>query len=304
MSMRLPFVLLVVSLWTGPTDAQSHKAWIWDKRDAKEIAKLEKAVTEESGRFHLESESWIIDTEVDARFTAELALFMDRFRTAFDGLLEGLHDGSQVEGKPRIYIWDTKEEYERAEPGGSRGYFRYTYDAQHKMRLTLYSFVDGAEERQFKFFYYPILIHEGAHCLLKSYVGEARLPMWFDEGVATYFQFWDLRASGRQNLKSRHQRSFFRDLMKETYLEAPPSLAELRGVHVWNPDNMGPIANRHYAFAESFTDLLLSSKEGRKVFKTMFQRILTNEPPLPDDELATLETAWHAHIRSRLGLKK
>ena len=161
--MRLPFVLLVVSLWTGPTDAQSHKAWIWDKRDAKEIAKLEKAVTEESGRFHLESESWIIDTEVDARFTAELALFMDRFRTAFDGLLEGLHDGSQVEGKPRIYIWDTKEEYERAEPGGSRGYFRYTYDAQHKMRLTLYSFVDGAEERQFKFFYY--LTYDG-FCLL------------------------------------------------------------------------------------------------------------------------------------------
>lgn len=283
-------------------DAQT-KAWIWSKRDLRKVAKLEREVTEKEGMFRVEGKTWIAQSQVDARFTAELCLFMEVFQTAFDDLLKGLHEGSKFDGKPVVTVWASEARYKQDAPGGSRGYFDYNFGGDGKLSsLRVFSFIDEPEEREFKFFYYPILIHEGAHCALQGYVGKADVPLWFDEGIATYFQFWDLRASGSKNLKTRFRRSFYNDNLKKIFLESPPSLRMLRGVATWNPDKMGPIAQRNYTLAESFVDLLLSSKRGREHFKAIFQRIIHRKPALPDDDVDALERAWHAHIKQRFKL--
>ena len=122
--------------------------------------------------------------------------------------------------------------------------------------------------------------------------------------MATYFQFWNLNASGKQNLKTRYSRSFFRKILRETYRQKRPSLSELFAIEVWNPDEMGPKANRHYALGESFVDFMLSSKPGRKVFKRTFQRITGGQTLFTPEEIKKLEPGWHAHIRKTLGLKR
>ncbi len=289
-------LVLITTTVSGQTTA-----WVWSKRDLKEIAAIERTVTAEGQGHRVETAKWIVVTEVSPRFTAELALFMGRFESAFAGLMKGIHDGKKVERKPTVFIYASEEAYKKKFPGGSRGYYQYQNDWSE---LHVYSFIDEEKERDFKFFYYPILIHEGTHLLTRTYLGQVPNPQWFDEGVATYFQFWNLSAPGKTNLKSRYSRSFYRAVLKEAYLKEPPSLNTLFTVKVWNPDDMGPQAKGHYALAESFIDFMLSSKGGRKVFQRTFQRLLVRAELFSAREIAQLEPAWHAHLRSVTGLSE
>lgn len=303
-SMRLALLFLISFACTFDTAHGQSSTWIWSKKELKEIAALEKSATVDGAWHVVETDLWLVRTEIDSRFSAELARFMDRFDEAFAELITGLHDGRKIPKKPTVVIYANKATYEAEFPGGSRGYFRWRHGSEQFEEFHVYSFIERPEEREFKFFYTPILIHEGTHLLLRTYLGKGHAPLWFDEGMATYFQFWNLKQSGKQNLASRYSRSFYRDPLKSAYLEGPPTLAGLFGVQKWNPDNMGPKAKRNYALAESMVDFMLSSRGGRKIFKRTFERIRTGESLFSEKELAKIEPGWHAHIRKTLRLKK
>lgn len=285
------------------TPSVAGEVWVWSKRDLAQIAKLEKSAKKRGGRHVVETEGWLVETDVSRRFTAELALFMDKFAASFDVLIKGLHVGKKVSRKPTVIVFDDKNVYAEKFPGGSRGYYRYHFNSEEFDELHLYSYIDNDKERDFKFFYHRILIHEGTHLLLRTYIGKPVIPKWFDEGIATYFQFWNLAASPKKNMKSRYSRSHFRDVLKKECQKTPPSLRELLTITTWNPDDMGPIANRNYAMAENFVDMLLSSREGQRVFKRTFRRLIARKELFAQKELAMLELAWQRHLKKTTGLK-
>ena len=50
--------------------------------------------------------------------------------------------------------------------------------------------------------------HEGTHCMIDLYLGYEG-PAWFEEGLATFFEYWDLSCSDKENLQKsilRNQR--------------------------------------------------------------------------------------------------
>lgn len=295
-------VLVFITLLFLSRPSLAGETWVWTRRDLKAIAAIEKRVTERDGRHTVETDRWNVETNVSARFTAELALFMNKLSVSFDGLIQGLHDGKKIERKPTAVVFDEKSEYQKMFPGGSRGYYRYNFSGNTFDELHVYSYIDREKERNFKFFYHPILVHEGTHLLLRTYLGKTAIPAWLDEGVATYFQFWNLAAPGKHNLKTRYSRSIYRDVLRKEFLAKRPTLEELFGIETWNPDNMGPIANRHYALGESFVDFLLSSPAGQKLFKRIFDRLQSKEELFSAKEIAQLDRAWHAHIQKTTGL--
>ncbi len=300
--MRL--VLLSVLLVVSNTPTFAGQTWAWSEKDLKAIAVLERSVTKRGERHVVETPHWVIESDVSVRFTAELAHFMDKFSLGFDRLIKGLHSGKKVLRKPTAIVFDKQSDYDKKFTGGSRGHFRYHYTLEGFAELHVYSFIAVEKERDFKFFNHPILVHEGTHLLMRTYIGQPDVPLWFNEGTATYFQFWDLSTSGERNLKTRYSRSGFRKTLKEEYTKRPPSLRGLFSVETWNPDRMGPIAHRNYALGESIVDFMLSSKAGRRIFRRSFERVLSGQELFTDEEITILEPGWHKHIRATMSLKR
>jgi hypothetical protein len=284
-------MLLLVALLPSPAFAR----WSWTREQRKQIADLQKKV--EPGTefpYTLEVEHWKVQTEISPRFTAELGLFMDLFHDSFHELLGGLKAKPRIELKPTVQVFASREAY-RAKHD--------SYEWKKKGGWTtfhLYTYVDGPAQREFARFYHPILLHEGTHVLLRGLLGKVRNPKWFDEGVATYFQFWDLTRSVKVNRKTRYRRSEYLGVLVQTLRKnGPPDLKKLLSLDAttWDPDDMGPIAKRHYALAESLIDCMLSSKKGTLLFKKTFDRIRAGETPvLRDDDVTHLQKTWLRHL--------
>jgi hypothetical protein len=301
---RLAALLGVLVVFaSSPASAQS--AWRWSKADKKQLKVLAKSATQgESFPHVVEGEHWTVRTEISVVFTAELALFMDRFFVSFGELLEGLELDPRIPLKPTVEVFSSNTSYVSAgHPAENRGYYTYKWgSAGEWTHLHLHTYAAKASEKNFAGFYRPILLHEGTHVLLRRLMGKVPNAKWFDEGVATWFQFYDLSGSVKANRKQRYRRSMFlaKGHLKRAVAKGPPKLADLIALDddTWDPDKMGPIANEHYALAESVIDACLSNKKGAKIFKTVYGRLRAEETPhVASDDAGTLEKAWHKHLR-------
>lgn len=297
-ALRAPpwFTTAAVLFLASPT---AHAEWEWTSRQLKSIAKLERQVAKEGERHRLQSLHWLVETEVSPRFTAELAFFMDLLSSSLSQVIQGQ---PRTKKKPTIVVFRSKSRYSALFDDGSRGNYRYEYDAGGKFtEFHVYSYVAKDSETRFAEFYHPILMHEGTHILLRRLFGRTECPLWFDEGVATFFQFWDLRATPKNNLRNRYSRSDFRADLRESFKKNPLTLEQLFAVKEWNPDDFGPRAKKHYAYAESFVDFLFSTKRGRSFFKKIFRRLAGGQEPMSAKEARTIERYWQAHIHRVLG---
>jgi hypothetical protein len=147
-------------------------------------------------------------------------------------------------------------------------------------------------------------MHEGTPILLRRILGRAKAPKWFDEGLATFFQFWDLRGTTKDNLKNRYSRSVYRTHLRESYRVSPLPLNKLLTIEKWNPEVMGPHAEQHYAYAESLLDFLLTAKEARIFYSRIFKRLREGDPPVDENELSSQDFLWYRHIKRIVGLNR
>ena len=76
-----------------------------------------------------------------------------------------------------IYVYDTKDEYlENSDrPEWSVGFAR-------PCEKTVYTYSDSYD------FLKDVLVHELTHLILREFIGSAKVPLWFEEGVATYME--------------------------------------------------------------------------------------------------------------------
>lgn len=293
---------LAALLLSSAVSCLAHEPWTWKPNEKAFIDRQERTVRQEDGFFVLDGPKWNVRTEVSARFTAELSAFMELYDLAFHQIMN-MKLKAATDRKPAVVVYAAESTYAKRFPDGSRGHYAYHYDDDGKFtEFDLYSYVANEKEKTFANFYYPILQHEGTHLLLRKYLGRAPAPVWFDEGAATYFQFWDLRATVARNFETRYGSSAYRPVLRrwmEANKNAPPALDGLLKLtaETWNPDKMGPEAQMHYALAENFSEFLFSTKEGQAYFGTVFKRILAREEPVSGEERARIEPAWHRHLR-------
>ena len=143
-------------------------------------------------------------------------------------------------------------------------------------------------------------MHEGTHALIRNMIGKHPAPPWYDEGLATYLQFWDLRGDLKKNLASRYGRSFYRKHLSDHCLKDPKkevSLTRLAGVGAdqWNPDQMGPAAAHNYAQAENLIDFLLATDKNKLIFNRISASISSGKGSgqlFSPEEIKGLEPLW------------
>jgi hypothetical protein len=274
-----------------------------------DLERLRKSVYKEpDGFLTLKCSGYTIKTDIDEAFAAEAALYLREFYDAFRSFFK---PEPKLKATPLVYFFKDQPTYQDFVK--KRGYDSILkaggayVGSRTKSELLCYQPNPGAG---FKNFPLETLRHEGAHQLLAYILGTHDMPIWYNEGVATFFESWSpylSRDENLENLKNSHTRFWliaktsgtkdFRDL---NYL------LHLTG-ETWSPDNFGPKTLQHYAEAQSFMTFLLVSEKGRLFFAEIFKAVAAGRDPaqmLTRKTIDNAQKAWYKDIEERIGLLK
>ncbi|MFH0826673.1 MAG: peptidase MA family metallohydrolase [Candidatus Omnitrophota bacterium] len=186
------------------------------------------------------------------------------------------------DNRARIYIYDDKAGYQQAtlQPGWSYGSALIS-----RKEKTIYSFIN--EEG----FFESVLPHEMGHIIFKEFVGLANpaIPLWLDEGVASYQEGSRLDSAVRVLRKAIKENKFMG--LDELFNFNPYGLADSSVVGIF------------YAEAVSLVDFLIK-KFGKDRFvlfcqhlrdKRNFQRAMATAYPF--GSIQELDAAWQKSLR-------
>lgn len=309
------FLLLAVGV--GQTWAEADPLpWSWTKEEMKKIEEYRKKLKQtEQGFFYYASREYEVFCNISESFTAELALYVDLFVDRFQKIT-GLKPRSQVDSKLRVIVYSSQEEYLKnnpqippwsggihwvdwSPPGGGLPVFY----------LLAYPWAETGKNSIFtQNFYRSVLQHEGSHAMLSKFCGKIKIPVFFNEGLATYLETWDLRIEkptdaerNKRFLRSFHLRALLHHY--DRYPDYRPDLASLLAIdhQGWERGSDEEISLR-YGLAESFTDFMLSNPARRTLYRKMVERLYEGRMPsmLLPEEIQKLEPEWHKHIAKLL----
>lgn len=253
----------------------------------------------EPGFFRASGGSYVVKTDVGREFALDVACWLERFRSQFRHIFR---DPLAERYAPLVVVFRDRARYRKSV--GAADASRGTYVAKAK---TLFTFLDAERgERDFASFYTKILAHEGAHQLLGAMCGSGALPVWFDEGVASYFQEWDVRHAAAENLaRLRTERYRAQDVRAAFGTARWVPLARLFGLsrEQWAPDDFGPRTNLHYAEAASFVSFLLATPRGQGIFERIYTGVKAERPVsdvLDGAALRALDAAWREDVAAEI----
>lgn len=301
------------------------KKWIWTKKEEKELKKLEKEVKEKDSFHTLETDHWIIKTTIDPRFTAETGLFMEIFYDVFmDAFGFKKEKDFAKKEKQTVVIFSNQNAYmSHGAIPGSRGYYS-------PGDYEICTYMEEGRLLTFSNCYHPVIQHEGTHALFDRMMGRTPVPVWLNEGMATFYEYWDYRTDadptgrGKDDKKARRMRltlSQRKHRLREWVRDNGgiyPKFSYVVGLvshKQWNVDNMGPITGFHYGAAECVADFLLSDKRGQKFIERVFKRMDENEvvadsdgyaslknPVVTDEDIEELSDRWYDFIEDTWGI--
>lgn len=282
--------------------------WVWTDLELKKIEKLEKKIKEKDGFFEYEEEGFIVRSDISARFAAELSLYMESFVEAFPEVFPCPPRGT-VLVKLTVTIYKEKSSYLASAPdipqwSGGVFYPDWSKPGWPVWNVKSYPWNDENKE-EFARFHRPVLQHEGAHAMFQKFTGRRPIPVFFNEGVATYFEWWNLREDMKTNRELRDKRTYRWRTLREKYSAEPDFKPVLKDYLDMPHEKWGMGGNEqitlNYALAESFMSFLLSSTKGRKDFKDMIGELYAGHALLEkDSDYRKLEKEWHKYINETL----
>jgi hypothetical protein len=265
-----------------------------------------KALVLNDGQFYtVRIGGYVIKSNVDEQFTAEAAIYMYRFSRAFRRLFK---PAPKLKTTPIVHLFKDRSSFQ--------AYVRERFK-DDKLALAGGFYMGGAGRSElfcwharpgkgFAAFPKETLQHEGAHQLLSYILGTHKIPIWFNEGVATFFEGWNVAESFEENiarLNRTHQRF---STIQRTY--GTPAFNDLTHLvqltpKTWIPDNFGDKTKLHYAQAESFMTFLMISGNGRRFFAEIFNAVAQGRDVrrmLNRKTLDSAQRAWYADIERRI----
>jgi len=276
--------------------------------DAAELARIRRRVRK-SGRFYTVAyKNYVIKTDIDAQFAAEAAVYMNRFYVAFRSFFR---PKPKVRTVPTVYFFKNRETYKA-----------YVKRFNSDKLLNAGGFYRGRPGRSELFCWHNrpgtgfvgfprrVIRHEGAHQLLSYILGSHRIPVWYNEGVATFFEGWNVEKPRDWNLANLEKTNTRFAVIRRTFgTEDFLDLHHLVRLNskTWVPDGFGKKTLLHYAEVQSFMTFLLVSKNGRKFFTVIFKAIAQGTDPsrmLSRKVLESAQRAWYKDIEERIERSK
>jgi hypothetical protein len=206
----------------------------------------------------------------------------------------------------RVALFRTREEYLRFGEGvaGAVGHF----DAALDRCALVWNGTLGETG-------WPVAVHEACHHYLRRRHPDARLPSWYSEGVACWFEGLldptTERNVARLRLRAAQAALAEGDARLDLLLAARAEVRTGRLVlDTGDADVPGLPPTRFYGLAWSLVHFLATDGRHRNAFRRFEMRLFAGRPPAGAEEplartllaeecgdLAALERGWHEHLR-------
>lgn len=253
---------------------------------------------DEKGRAKINLRFYELFSDCDNDTTIETAVKMDEFYEKFSKIFKGRF---KYTNKPQLYCLPSKGSYSEAISRYTDGAINAGWSAGMFISIGQKGalFADFSLTAQVQ----ETLFHEGTHQLMFSYTGGNRGSVWFEEGIATNFESWDIHRSAFQNL----HRTVFDSNRRHTLFQLYDHTAELpigellnMSSEAWSSSNKpGP----NYSMAWLMVNSLLLDEQGKKILNqwmTGFRKGSSMESMLGDKAQAYIKDLVHQHYRSFL----
>ncbi|MBP5233411.1 MAG: hypothetical protein J6333_08390 [Planctomycetes bacterium] len=326
--------------------------WEWKKAEIAELKELAQQVKTDpaDGSLTLETANWRIRTWHTPLFTAQAGKYMELFSEVFFKafILKGERGFQGF--KPELRIHPSRDSYlatGAAQWSAGVNMARWTVSGgKVTPEITLHTCFPyqkgengkegskgkkgggkGAAEPVFGS-KVPLgtIQHEATHCLLQCIYGPMVIPMWLNEGAASYYEGWPLRqriseeGESPKDVEARNKRRSHSPGPRELSAQfrqrkdAPiPTLEELtsaNGPAEFYCDNGGPRTRLNYNLAESFIDFLMNSRNRRPLMLAILERVKEQQgraepgkPFVTEAEIAEHEKDWLEFLQARWGVK-
>lgn len=280
-----------------PTSGQRLRYNRYLAVEAKEKAKLVDRLVQRDynkGYWTVVQSKYRIYCSISAEYTLRTAVLMDDFYAKFSKLFKG---SFRIHTQPTVYVFADATGFRSflktkgIEPGFAAGLYIFPL----RMLVAHRGFGDATLKQ--------LLFHEGTHQLLHAYMGEKRLPIWINEGLATNFETWDLERNFSENAKLSIVFSEWRRIVAKAYaakkvytLERLISFTDKSWLQSSSPD-------LNYSMAWSFTNSLLSTPKGRKKLSVILTGMLDRsylERILSPRAQKRLQADWHEDVKMRI----
>lgn len=338
----LAFLLLfTLSPAARAKDAPRYRPlnWEWNKAEIKELKELVKNVKNEAdGSLTLETENWRIRTWHTPLFTAQAGKYMEIFSETFFKAFMLKGERGFKDFKPELRVYKSRGDYltQSGAPEWSAGLCKSSWRCQGGKcvpDINLHTYYNYSPSAKGKGKLEPVfgtqiplgtIQHEGTHCLLQCIYGPIMIPMWLNEGAASYYEAWLLRAkiseSGEEksDIAARVKRRSFttgpRSMQgyyagKKLELPTLDKLLSANTHDLFYCDNGGPQTKLNYDLSESFIDFLMSSRKRRPFMMTVLERVrdqkgvmTADKPFVTDEEMLEYEKDWLEFLYQQWGV--
>jgi hypothetical protein len=259
----------------------------------KKYIKLDK-----NGRTRINLRFYELFSDCDNDTTIETAVMMDEFYEKFSKIFKGRF---RYTNKPQLYCLPSKGSYAEEISRFTNGSVNAGWSAGMFISIGQKNalFADFSLTAQVQ----ETLIHEGAHQLMFSYTGGNRGSVWFEEGIATNFESWDIHRSAIQNLHntvfdSKRRYTLFQLFEKEAELPVYELLD--MSSNAWASSNKpGP----NYSMAWLMVNSLLLDEQGKKILNqwmTGFRKGKSMDSMLGGKARDYIKDLVHQHYRAFL----
>jgi hypothetical protein len=148
----------------------------------------------------VETPAYVVHSTISKEYTVAAAIHLWRFRDAFQSIFRGEYKDQR---KPVAYGFATEAEYLKFSPMSKGTQGRFLGKPQGNTRLKdLAWFSTPPGETDFYKTDITIVQHEATHQLLDAYTDNPKIPKWFHEGCATFFETWDADRKNQENILS------------------------------------------------------------------------------------------------------
>lgn len=230
----------------------------------------------------VESKNFLLVGNADETKIRQIAARLEQFRQAFRQILPGTNFDSLVPTTIVVFRDDAAfRPFKPLRDNGDvrdnvRGYFQPGLDVNY-IALS----AEGDDKKVF-----GTIFHEYAHFIVNNNFGRANVPPWFNEGLACYFQTFQLETSSRAvvgDVLATHSQFLQRQelIPLETFLGIGYYHLRNQGAHNNSLFYSEAWALMHYlqhsnggarrAQLEQFLNLLRAGKPQREAFQTAFQ---------------------------------
>jgi len=282
-------------LATGPVLAAAAPEKPAKPKEDPEAAAVKRHVTKaDDGFFTVRYGPYIVKSEIDPQFTAEAAVYMTKFYLAFRNFFK---PDPKLHVTPTVLFYKDAQSYiKNGGPAGTGGCYA---GGDKTSKLLVYQVRPGSG---FAGFETSVIRHEGAHQLLAYILGTHAIPIWYTEGVATFFESWDIAKpiqANLEDLKTTHTR--FESIARTYGTKDFLSLHKLTDLsyETWTKDDV----LLHYAEVQSFMTFLITTEKGRQFFAAIFRLIAAKkdvDAALPWDVVENAQKAWYKDIEARI----